>query len=102
MNKFTVEEINFMCVFETQNRMKMMEEIRRIMPYIKDSDMQDIAGQVLEKLEGMNDKKFTDSSKYVSANTYPNCYLSYQPEYHVYNTCIGVGEWLCFILFPDF
>lgn len=29
-------------------------------------------------------------------------YLSYQPEYHVYNTCIGVGEWLCFILFPDF
>ena len=28
MNKFTVEEINFMCVFETQNRMKMMEEIR--------------------------------------------------------------------------
>ena len=24
MNKFTVEEINFMCVFETQNRMKMM------------------------------------------------------------------------------
>ena len=35
MSKFTVEEINFMCVFETQNRMKMMEEIRRIMPYIK-------------------------------------------------------------------
>ena len=46
MNKFTVEEINFMCVFETQNRMKMMEEIRRIMPYIKDSNMEDIAGQV--------------------------------------------------------
>ena len=56
MNKFTVEEINFMCVFETQNRMKMMEEIRRVMPHIKDSDMEDIAGQVLEKLEGMNGK----------------------------------------------
>lgn len=26
--------------------------------------------------------------------------LSIQPEYHVYNTCIGVGEWP-FILFPD-
>ncbi len=35
MNKFTVEEINFMSVFETQNRMKMMEKIRRIMPYIR-------------------------------------------------------------------
>ena len=39
INKFTVEEINFMCVFGAQNRMKMMEEIRRIMPHIKDSDI---------------------------------------------------------------
>ena len=39
MNKFTVEEINFMCVFEAQNRMEMMKEIRRIMPHIKDSDI---------------------------------------------------------------
>ena len=52
MNKFTVEEINFMCVFETQNRMKMMEEIRRIMPYIKDSDMEDLSRQVLRKYSG--------------------------------------------------
>ena len=60
MNKFTVEESNFMCVFEAQNRRKMMEEIRWIMPHIKDSDMEDIAGQVLEKLEGMNDKEFAE------------------------------------------
>jgi len=52
MNKLTVEEINFMCVFETHNRMKMMEEIRRIMPYIKDSDMEDLSRQVLRKLAG--------------------------------------------------
>ncbi len=58
MNKFTVEEINFMCVFETQNRMKMMEKIRRIMPYIKDSDMEDLSRQVLRKLDGMTDKEF--------------------------------------------
>ena len=51
---------NDLCVFETQNRMKMMEEIRRVMPHIKDSDMEDIAGQVLEKLEGMNDKEFAE------------------------------------------
>ena len=58
MNKFTVEEINFMCVFETQNRMKMMEEIRRAMLHIKDSDMEELAGQVLRKLDGMTDKEF--------------------------------------------
>ncbi len=57
-NPFTVEETNFMCVFETQNRMKMMEKIRRIMPYIKDSDMEDLSRQVLRKLDGMTDKEF--------------------------------------------
>lgn len=60
MSKFTVEEINFMCVFEAQNRTEMMKEIRRIMPHIKDSDMEDLAGQVLRKLDGMTDKEFTE------------------------------------------
>ena len=54
----TVEEINFMCVFGTSDRMKMMEEIRRAMPHIKDSDMEELAGQVLRKLDGMTDKEF--------------------------------------------
>ena len=58
MSKFTVEEINFMCVFETQNRMKMMEEIRRVMSHIKDSDMEELAEQVLGKLQNMSDEEF--------------------------------------------
>ena len=62
MNKFTVEESNFMCVFETQNRRKMMEEIRRVMPHIKDSDMEELSMQVLRKLEGMTDKEFAEIS----------------------------------------
>ncbi len=60
MNKFTVEETNFMCVFETQDRTKMMEKIRRVMPHIKDGDMEDLAGQVLRKLDGMTDKEFAE------------------------------------------
>lgn len=60
MNKFTVEEINFMCVFEVQNRMEMMKEIRRIMPHIKDSDMEELSRQVLRKLDGMTDKEFAE------------------------------------------
>ena len=58
----TVEEINFMCVFETQNRMKMMEEIRRVMPHIKDSDMEDLGEQVLGKLQNMTDEEFAEIS----------------------------------------
>lgn len=57
-NPFTVEETNLMCVFETSNRMKLMEEIRWVMLHIKDSDMEELAGQVLRKLDGMTDKEF--------------------------------------------
>lgn len=31
MSKFTVEEINFMCVFETQDRTQILEDIRQFM-----------------------------------------------------------------------
>ena len=62
MNKFTVEEINFMCVFETQDRMDMIGQIRQVMPHIKDSDMEDLSRQVLRKLDGMTDKEFAENS----------------------------------------
>ena len=62
MNKFTVEEINFMCVFEAQNRTEMMKEIRRIMPHIKDSDMEELGEQALGKLQSITDGEFAEIS----------------------------------------
>lgn len=47
MSKFTAEEINFMCVFETQDRTQMLGNIKQVMPHIKDSDMEELAEQVL-------------------------------------------------------
>lgn len=58
MSKFTVEEINFMCVFETQDRTDMIGQIRQVMPHIKDSDMEELAEQVLGKLQNMSDEEF--------------------------------------------
>ena len=62
MSKFTVEEINFMCMFETQDRKDMIGQIRQVMPHIKDSDMEEIAEQVLGKLRSMIDEKFAEVS----------------------------------------
>ena len=42
--------------------MKLMEEIRRVMLHIKDSDMEELAGHVLKKLDGMTDKEFVEIS----------------------------------------
>ena len=58
MDKFTVEEINLMCVFEGQDRMGMVADIKNVIPHIQDNDMVELAVQVLGKLEAMSDEEF--------------------------------------------
>ena len=58
MDKFTVEEVNLMCVFEGQDRMGMVADIKNVIPHIQDNDMVELAGQVLGKLEAMSDEEF--------------------------------------------
>lgn len=58
MDKFTVEEINLMCVFEGQDRMGMVADIKNVIPHIQDNDMVELAGQVFGKLEAMSDEEF--------------------------------------------
>lgn len=60
MSKFAVEEINFMRVFETQDRADMIGQIRQVMPHIKDSDMEKLGEQVLGKLQSMTDEEFAE------------------------------------------
>ena len=58
MDKFTVEEINLMSPFEGQDRTGMIADIKNVIPHIQDSDMVELAGQVLGKLEVMSDAEF--------------------------------------------
>ena len=60
MNNFTVEEINLMCVFNTDSRMKLMEDIGRVLPHLKESEMEELAGNVLTKLQNMTDEEFAE------------------------------------------
>ena len=60
MDKFTVEEINLMCVFEGQDRTGMIADIKKVIPHLQDSDMEDLAKQVLGKLEAMGDEEFAE------------------------------------------
>ena len=62
MSKFTVEEINFMCVFETLDRTDMIGQIRQVMPHIEDSDMEELGEQVLGKLQSITDEEFAEIS----------------------------------------
>ena len=60
MDKFTVEEINFMCVFENESRVEMIQSIKGIMPHISDSDMEELGQKVLDKLEKMSNQEFAE------------------------------------------
>lgn len=60
MNKFTVEEINLMCVFDEQDRKGVIVDIKNVIPHIQDSDMLELAERVLVKLEAMSDKDFAE------------------------------------------
>lgn len=40
----------------------MIEEIKQVMPHIKDSDMEELAEQVLGKLQNNTDEEFVEIS----------------------------------------
>lgn len=60
MDKFTVEEINLMCVCEGQDRSGMIADIKNVISHIQDSDMVELSKQVLEKLEAMSDEDYAE------------------------------------------
>ena len=55
-----VEEINLMCVFNTKSRRELIEDIGRVLPHLKESEMEELARNVLTKLQDMTDEEFTE------------------------------------------
>ena len=60
MEKFTVEEINLMCVFEANGRTELIEDIGRVLPHLDDRDMEELANRVIGKLQNMTDEEFAE------------------------------------------
>lgn len=57
-NLFTVEESNLICIFQSDSRTKVMEDINRALKHIDDTDMIELCEKVLEKLGKINDEEF--------------------------------------------
>lgn len=55
-NLFTVEESNLICIFQSNSRTKVMEDINRALKHIE--DMIELCENMLEKLGKMSDKEF--------------------------------------------
>ena len=57
-NVFTVEESNLICIFQSDSRTKVMEDINRALKHIDDTDMIELCENVIEKLGRMADEEF--------------------------------------------
>lgn len=62
---FTVEEVNFICIFASESnaftlesRSKVIEDMERTLPYLEDADMVELSNRVIGKLQSMTDEEF--------------------------------------------
>ena len=56
--KFTVEETNLICIFNTSSRNTVIAEILEAMPRFEEEELTDIAVNALKKLDEMSDLEF--------------------------------------------
>ena len=58
--RFTVEEINFICIALGKTRAEIVSNIFDMMPDIHDADMKTIAERVIGKLEVITDDEYAE------------------------------------------
>lgn len=59
-NKFTVEEINLICIFESRSRTQVISGIKEAIKYLDDEAMIELSLQVMQKLNDMSDEQFEE------------------------------------------
>lgn len=57
-HNFTVEEVNLICIFAGEDRSEVIKDMERALPYLEDTDMEELSHRVIEKLRDMTDKEF--------------------------------------------
>ena len=56
-NPFTVEETNLICIFQSDSRTKVIEDIHKAVGHIDDDDLVELSVRVVQKLEKMSDEE---------------------------------------------
>lgn len=58
--RFEEDEFFVMAMFEKNSRMETMQEIRRVLPFVKeDAEMLDLINAALKKMERLTDQEFS-------------------------------------------
>lgn len=68
MEKFTVEEINLMCIFDTTSRAALLAEMRESLPHVYEPELVEIMQTVTGKLDRLTDEEFAEIGFYAADN----------------------------------
>ena len=55
---FTVEESNLLCIFQSKTREQAIKDIKSILKYQYDEDMEELCRNVIGKLEKISDEEY--------------------------------------------
>lgn len=58
--KYSMEEINLMCIYECDSRTRMIEELETAVEYVDDPEMLRLIDQTLNKLNHTTDEEYAD------------------------------------------
>ncbi len=62
--KFTIEESSLICIFvedgaiSLENRNNVIKDIERALPFLDDTDMEELSHRVIRKLRNMTENEF--------------------------------------------
>lgn len=58
--KYSMEEINLMCIYETDSRAVMIAELEAAVEYVDDPEMLRLIDQTLDKLNHTTDEEYAN------------------------------------------
>ena len=66
LDKFSAEEINLMCIFDTTDREAMRNDLLTALHDVYEPEMIEVIGSTLEKLDSLTDDEFTEIGFYIA------------------------------------
>ncbi|MBO0468552.1 transposon-transfer assisting family protein [Enterococcus plantarum] len=62
MMDFTVEEMNLMCIYNTESKEQLIQDIQNSLPYIYDHELKEITHRILDKLAPLSFSDYKEIS----------------------------------------
>ena len=63
---FTVEETNLMCIFDTENKNTLLNDLRESLNDVYEPEMREIYDSTIEKLETVSDGDFSELGLFIA------------------------------------